>query len=270
MSGTADTPAIEALLSRLALLEAKVSLLDAKDEIVDLITTYARACDVGNDPVLLRPLFTDDADWNCDGFGTFHGGDECALGLKAVAGEKIWWSLHNMISPQIEVAENGTDATGFCYLWEAATVPNVHSGEAEAHWIGATYDFRFRKENGRWLFSYVNLKCNMVSPFSEGWVKKRWPDGTSKQPSFLNLEAGKTYHWCKCGKAENGPLVDPETHMCGKSPPTPFTVDRNGWHPVCNCRYSKKKPLCDGSHLNLKYDYSLLPARMCGAKGECA
>lgn len=258
MSGTTALSDNQDVLARLAELEAKVSQLDAKAEMVDVITRYARACDVGNDPVLLRPLFTDDAKWTCKGFGTFVGGDDCALGLHAIAGEKIWWSLHNMISPQIELDESGKEATGFCYLWEAATVPNEHSGEAEAHWIGATYDFRFRKENGRWLFSYVSLNINMVSPFSEGWVKKRWPDGTRRQPYFLDLEPGKTYYWCKCGKAENGPLVDPETHMCGKSPPVAFTVEAEDMYPVCGCRYSKTKPFCDGSHLNLKLDRSLL------------
>jgi CDGSH-type Zn-finger protein len=244
------------LLAEVRALRGEVAVLRAKSDIAELIVTYARACDVGNDPVLLRPLFTDDATWECKGFGTFVGGDQCALGLKAVAGEKIWWSLHNMISPQIAVS--GDEATGFWYLWEAATLPNEHTNEAEAHWIGATYDARFRRVDGHWLFSMVELKVNMATPISEGWVKKRFPDGSRTQPYFLNLEAGKTYHWCKCGKAE-GVLVDPETHVCGTFPPVAFTVEEGGYRrPLCGCRYSKTKPFCDGSHLNLKYDWSLL------------
>ncbi|WP_404476216.1 nuclear transport factor 2 family protein [Novosphingobium sp. BL-52-GroH] len=252
-----DTPGDMAdIAAELAALRAQVERLTAKDAIADLVTTYARSCDVGNDPVLLRPLFTDDATWTCKGFGTFVGGDGCALGLKAVAGEKIWWSLHNMISVQITFDEGGEEATGFWYLWEAATLPNEHSGEAEAYWIGGTYDARFRREGGKWLFSKVELKLNMASPIAQGWVKKRWPDGTRKQPHFVELQSGETYHWCKCGKAETQPC-DP-AHMCGKSPAVPFSVEEGGLQAICGCGYSRTKPLCDGSHLNLRYDWSLL------------
>lgn len=246
------------LAAEIAALRAEVALLSAKNAITDLVTTYARSCDVGNDPVLLRPLFTDDATWHCDGFGTFLGGDGCALGLKAVAGEKIWWSLHNMISVQVTFDPSGEEATVFWYLWEAATLPDEHTGEATATWIGGTYDARVRREDGVWKFSKIELKLNMASPFSEGWVKKRWPDGTRKQPYFVDLEAGETYYWCKCGKSATQPFCDGSHQGAGNVEPVPFTVDRSGTHPVCGCRYSKTKPLCDGSHLNLEYDWSLL------------
>lgn len=245
------------ILAELSALRAEVADLRARSDIADLIVTYARACDVGNDPVRLRPLFTDDATWTCKGFGTFVGGDACALGLKAVAGEKIWWSLHNMISPQVTFDEGGAEATVFWYLWEAATLPNEHTGEAEAYWIGGTYDVRVRRVAGRWLFSQVELKLNMATPAAEGWVKKRWPDGTRKQPYFVDLKAGETYFWCKCGKSATQPFCD-GSHGEGKVQPVAFDVAETGTYPVCGCRYSKTKPLCDGSHLNLRYDDSLL------------
>jgi|GEM_PF-1003057 len=265
MSGVIDID-IASLAAEVSKLRDQVRQLSAKDEIGDLIVTYARSCDVGNDPVLLRPLFTDDAEWHCDGFGTFHGGDGAALGLKAVAGEKIWWSLHNMISPQITFDEGGTEATGFWYLWEAATLPNEHTGEAEAYWIGATYDARFRLEGGKWLFSKVELKLNMATPYSEGWVKKRWPDGTPSQPHFLHLTAGETYYWKRGNAKEGSRLVD--ASEAGEPRVQAFTVDETKTHPVCGCGYSKTRPLCDGSHLNLKYDWSLLGKTPPGKAGD--
>jgi CDGSH-type Zn-finger protein len=252
-----DTMDID-VIAELTALRAQVARLTAKDAISDLVTTYARSCDVGNDPVLLRPLFTDDATWTCKGFGTFHGGgDGCALGLKAVAGEKIWWSLHNMISVQITLDDSGDEATGFWYLWEAATIPNEHTGEAEACWIGGTYDARFRREGGAWRFSAIELKLNMASPYSEGWVKKRWPDGTPSQPYFLDLEPGETYLWRQGGR-EGSRLVSEEEAAESPKKITAFTVEEPGLQAICGCGYSKAKPFCDGSHLNLKYDWSLL------------
>ncbi|HEX7893726.1 MAG TPA: nuclear transport factor 2 family protein [Terriglobales bacterium] len=248
---------IRALTEQLKGLHTQVALLSSRAEIHDLVIRYARACDVGNDPVRLRPLFADDATWTCKGFGTYMGGDQCALGLKGIAGEKIWWSLHNMISPQIEIDPSGEEASGFWYLWEAATIPNEHDGKAEAYWIGGTYEARFRRQDGRWLFSKIELILDMASPITEGWVKKRFPDGTKKQPYFVQLDAGKTYQWCSCGKSNKQPFCD-GSHKGGRLAPIAFDAKEDGLQVLCGCRYSKTKPFCDGSHLNLKLDWTAL------------
>jgi CDGSH-type Zn-finger protein len=41
--------------------------------------------------------------------------------------------------------------------------------------------------------------------------------------------------------------------------PMAFSVAEDGLQAICGCRYSKTKPICDGSHLNLKLDWSHLP-----------
>lgn len=252
-----ETFSLEALIAEVKDLRRDVALLSSRAEIHDLIIRYARACDVGNDPVLLRPLLADHATWTCNGFGTYVGGDDVALGLKGIAGEKIWWSLHNMISPQIEIDDTGTKANAFWYLWEAATIPNVHSGEAEAHWVGGTYNAQFELIGDRWLFTLIDLNLDMATPYSEGWVAKRFPDGTNKQPYFQYLKGGETYQWCKCGKSATQPFCD-GSHKGSRVEPTAFSVAKDGIRPLCGCRYSKNKPFCDGSHLNLKLDRSLL------------
>lgn len=245
------------LSDEMAALRGEVDSLRSRAAIHDLIIGYARACDVGNDPVRLRPMFTDDATWECKGFGRFVGGDECALGLKAVAGEKIWWSLHNMISPQITMDRSGEEASGFWYLWEAATLPDEHSGVATAHWIGATYHTRMRRVAGAWRFSMVELRLDMVSPFGRGWVDKRFPDGTESQPYFVRLRAGETRSFCQCGQSATMPACD-GVHGCGATPPLSFTATEDGVEAICNCPFSKTRPLCDGGHLHLQYDWSLL------------
>ena len=122
------------------------------EAIRNLITSYARGCDRGNDPALLAPLFSADGTWECAGFGTYHGRETLAAALKGIAGEKIWWSLHYMISPQIDLDPSGASATAFWYLWESATVPDSDTNQAEPHWIGGTYDAEVVKQDGKWLF----------------------------------------------------------------------------------------------------------------------
>lgn len=241
---------LAALLDTIGALKSEVQWLRSKADIADLIVAYARACDRGNDPVRLRPLFTDDAIWESQGFGRYEGGDKVAAALKGIAGEKIWWSLHNMISPQIEIDPSGDTAKAFWYLWEAATLPNEHSGDPEAYWIGGTYNAAFRRVDGKWLFSWIELNLNMASPASHAWVDKRFPDGTSKQPYFETLKPG-TYFWCACGKSKSQPFCD-GSHQGGRIQPREFTVEEEGLQVLCGCRYSRNKPFCDGSHLNLK------------------
>jgi len=88
-----------------------------------LIVDYACACDRGNDPEMLAPLFAEDGTWECQGFGKYVGREQVAKGLHGIAGEKIWWSLHYMISPRIELGADGDTATAFWYLWEATPYP---------------------------------------------------------------------------------------------------------------------------------------------------
>ncbi len=238
-----------------ALLEevnGRLRRLEDTEALRTLIVDYARACDRGNDPDRLRPLFARDGTWECKGFGKYIGREHVARGLHGIAGEKIWWSLHYMISPRIEIGVDGDTASAFWYLWEAATIPNEHDGESEANWIGATYEATMVREDGIWVFSSMELILNMCSAFSEGWVKKRFPDGTRKNPYFAHLEPGK-YYWCSCGRSANQPFCD-GSHKGTNREPIAFTVEAFGLQTLCGCKYSGTKPYCDGAHLNLKIE----------------
>jgi CDGSH-type Zn-finger protein len=238
---------VEELSATVAELQVEIVRLRAKDDLRDLITNYARGCDQGNNPVMLRPLFTDDATWECKGYGRFVGGDKVASGLHDIAGNSIFWSLHNMISPLIAFDADEQGATLFWYLWEAATLPHDETGESEAHWIGGTYDARAIRHGGRWLFTQMELKLNVASPVSQCWVKQRFPRGSDKQRYFAILEPGE-YKYCACGKSKTQPFCD-NSHEGGSVEPIPFTITERQTVALCGCRKSKTKPFCDATHL---------------------
>jgi uncharacterized protein (TIGR02246 family) len=244
-----DLQEIKALLTDI---KSGLTRLQDTDEIERLIVRYARGCDRGNDPEMIAPLFAEDGTWECKGFGKYVGRDKLAAGLNGIAGEKIWWSLHYMISPLIDIAPDGESATAFWYLWESATVPNSETEQAEPHWIGGTYDCDVVKVDGTWQFKTMELKLNMVSPYNSGWVEARFLNGSKDAPYLMDLDAG-SYHWCACGLSKNQPFCD-GSHKETKRTPMEFSLDERKHVALCGCKYSKTKPHCDGSHLKLGLD----------------
>lgn len=243
---------LEQIRDRLGDLEARLQDIEDREAIVNLIVDYARACDQGNDPKLLDPLFTEDAVWECEGFGRYEGRARLCSALQGIAGEKIWWSLHYMISPRIEIDANNDRATAFWYLWESATIPDSATDKPEPHWIGATYDAIVVKQAGRWLFQSMQLNLSMVSPCSDGWVKRPFPVGGVRLPYFQRTEPG-TYAWCACGRSNKQPYCD-GSHRETAIQPHSFRVDSEKLLALCGCKRTATPPYCDGTHLNLDID----------------
>jgi len=72
-----------------------------------------------------------------------------------------------------------------------------------------------------------------------------------KQPLIVELEAGKDYFWCACGRSESQPFCD-GSHIGSGFAPKRFTAKRNERAWLCVCKASKTAPYCDGSHNKLK------------------
>ncbi|MFD2207149.1 CDGSH iron-sulfur domain-containing protein [Kiloniella antarctica] len=69
-------------------------------------------------------------------------------------------------------------------------------------------------------------------------------------PSKVELEEGKTYFWCACGRSEKQPFCDGR-HKGTEFKPLSFTAETSKQHYLCQCKHSSKKPFCDGSHKHL-------------------
>ena len=66
-------------------------------------------------------------------------------------------------------------------------------------------------------------------------------------PVKVKLEAGKTYHYCTCGRSSDGVLCD-GSHKGTGYKPMAFSVEKSGEYHLCGCKKSNNKPFCDGSH----------------------
>jgi len=102
-------------------LEQKVQRLLDIEEVKNLIATYARGADRQNDPEIMAPLFSEDAVWECEGFGRYQGRAAIAAGLAETGQRDITWTLHYMISPTVQINDDATTGTGHYYLWVPTT-----------------------------------------------------------------------------------------------------------------------------------------------------
>ncbi len=68
-----------------------------------------------------------------------------------------------------------------------------------------------------------------------------------KEPYPVDVEAGKEYYWCACGRSAKQPFCDGSHKGTGFSP-LRFTADESKTIYFCGCKHSGRKPFCDGSH----------------------
>lgn len=73
------------------------------------------------------------------------------------------------------------------------------------------------------------------------------PIVAQKSPYPVDVEAGKKYFWCACGRSKNQPFCDGSHKGTGLSPVAYEAAQaKKVW--FCGCKTTKKQPLCDGSH----------------------
>ena len=70
----------------------------------------------------------------------------------------------------------------------------------------------------------------------------------AKKGSFpVEVEEGKTYFWCACGRSAKQPFCDGSHKDTGISP-VKHQAEKAGKLFFCGCKQTGKVPLCDGSH----------------------
>ena len=76
------------------------------------------------------------------------------------------------------------------------------------------------------------------------------PDIPQKSPYAVELEEGKKYAWCACGRSTNQPFCD-GSHKGTELSPDVFTADETKTGYLCGCKHTANAPFCDGTHATL-------------------
>ena len=73
------------------------------------------------------------------------------------------------------------------------------------------------------------------------------PLSPKNEPYAVEVEQGKSYHWCACGRSKNQPFCD-GSHQGTDFQPTEFTAEKTETVYLCGCKKTGNPPFCDGTH----------------------
>ena len=76
------------------------------------------------------------------------------------------------------------------------------------------------------------------------------PKIAQREPCVVEVEAGKKYLWCRCGKSATQPFCD-NAHKGSGMTPVVFTAEKSETVYLCGCKQTGSEPFCDDTHLSL-------------------
>ena len=71
--------------------------------------------------------------------------------------------------------------------------------------------------------------------------------GVKNAPYIVDVEAGKSYYWCACGRSRKQPFCD-GSHQGTDKEPAAFFAEKSEKVYLCGCRRTANPPFCDGAH----------------------
>ncbi len=80
-----------------------------------------------------------------------------------------------------------------------------------------------------------------------GTITMSEPIVAQKAPYPVEVEIGKSYFWCACGKSAKQPFCD-GSHQDTDILPIKFEATESKTLYFCGCKATQGQPLCDGSH----------------------
>jgi CDGSH-type Zn-finger protein len=69
----------------------------------------------------------------------------------------------------------------------------------------------------------------------------------ARAPIAVDVEAGRSYWWCACGRSTKQPFCD-GSHKGTGIEPVRYEATTAGKAWFCACKRTARAPLCDGTH----------------------
>ena len=69
-------------------------------------------------------------------------------------------------------------------------------------------------------------------------------------PYFVDVDEGRSYKWCACGRSANQPFCD-GSHAGTGIEPVSYIAESTRRVLFCGCKATRRGPICDGSHNSL-------------------
>lgn len=76
------------------------------------------------------------------------------------------------------------------------------------------------------------------------------PMCAQKGPYEIQVEAGRAYFWCACGRSQKQPFCD-GSHSGTGIQPVRYKAEQAETVFFCGCKSTQDRPFCDGTHNTL-------------------
>ncbi|MEO8417641.1 MAG: CDGSH iron-sulfur domain-containing protein [Methylophilaceae bacterium] len=73
------------------------------------------------------------------------------------------------------------------------------------------------------------------------------PVRAANGPFPVEVEKGKSYYWCACGRSKSQPFCD-GSHADTDITPIKYVAEDDETVYFCGCKQSGSRPVCDGTH----------------------